>query len=106
MGLLAVIYLGIFALDAFTGDKAIIEEIGDFCIHAAPSFLVFAVVMISWKRQWIAGTFFTAIALYYALTTLDRVDWILAISFPLLVTGLLYYLSWWKREYIKRTTLK
>ena len=96
LGLLVAAYLSLFALDAFTGEKDFIHAIPDYLVHAAPAFLVLLIVLISWHRQWIAGIFFIALALYYTLTTLHRTDWILAIAGPLLCTGLFYLLSWKK----------
>ena len=100
LGMLVAAYFSLFALDAFTGEKDVLHAIPDYLVHAAPAFFILLVVIISWRRQWIAGIFFIALALYYALTTLHRMDWVLAISGPLLFIGLFYLLSWKKAKHV------
>jgi len=94
LGVLVALFLGMFALDAFEEGQTFLKSLPDFLIHAAPAFLLLVVVAISWRRDWIGGVVFTVLALCYAATTLYRLDWILSISGPLLIVGLLYFWSW------------
>jgi len=96
LGLAVALYLGMFALDAFTGEKTLGGMVGDFLIHSLPALVILATVLVSWKRFWIGTLVFSGLAIYYALTTLDRMDWVVAISGPLLFVGFLYMLNWWK----------
>jgi hypothetical protein len=96
LGFGVALYLGMFALDAFVGEKPIADKITDFLVHLAPSFLILLTVLLSWRRFWIGALVFTGLAVYYALTTLHRMDWVLAISTPLIGIGLLYGLNWWQ----------
>ena len=96
LGLVVALYLGMFALDAFTGEKSLTEKVGDFLVHLAPAAFILATVLLSWGRYWIGTLVFSGLAVYYALTTLDRMDWVLAISGPLLFVALLYGLNWWR----------
>ena len=98
LGLVVALYFGMFALDAFTGDKSWSGKLGDFIVHAAPAMFILLTVLVSWRRFWIGTMVFSGLALYYALTTLDHPDWILAISGPLLLVGILYGLNWWKKR--------
>ena len=103
LGLAVALYLAMFALDAFTSDQSVTAMLGDFVVHAAPAFFILLTVLVSWKRFWIGAMVFSGLALYYALTTLDRFDWVLAISGPLLIVGLLYTLNWWyARKMLRR----
>jgi hypothetical protein len=90
------LYLGKFALAACVGEQPMTDKIADFLVHLTPSLLVLLTVLLSWRRFWIGALVFTGLAVYYALTTLHRMDWVLAISTPLIGIGLLYALNWWR----------
>ncbi len=88
LGISVAVFLGTFALDA------VYEGVVAFVIHLVPALFLLIVVAVSWRWQWVGGVVFVGLALTYALTTLNRVDWILTISGPLLVVGLLFLWSW------------
>jgi cytosine/uracil/thiamine/allantoin permease len=89
-------FLGLFALDAFDG-RPFAEALPAFLIHLAPSFLVLAVVAASWKFEWIGAVAFVALAVLYAVMVRGRMDWIAAISGPLLIVAALFLVSWMRR---------
>jgi hypothetical protein len=89
-----IIFLGLFALDAFGPGKPVVQALTDFAIHLAPAAAVLAIVALSWHRQWIGGIAFVLLAVAYALIVRFRFDWIVAISGPLLTVGLLFLWSW------------
>jgi hypothetical protein len=45
---LVSIFLSLFALDAFTEGKPLLQAVSDFVIHLAPSALLLAIVAASW----------------------------------------------------------
>ena len=92
LGLLLSAFLAMFAMDA------IHEGVTSLLMHAAPALVALTVVALSWRWPWIGGVVFVAGAALYAATTLRRPDWILTISGPLLVTGILFLLSWRKGQ--------
>jgi hypothetical protein len=92
------LFLGLFALDAFEPGKPIGRALAEFAIHLVPSAVILAVVALSWRREWIAGVAFVALAAAYALTVRFRLDWVLAISGPLLTAGVLFLWSWRNRQ--------
>ncbi len=88
LGVLVALFLGIFALDAVEeGPLA-------FLVHLAPTLLLLLVVALSWRWEWIGGAVFCAVALAYAISVWPRADWILIISGPLAVVGVLFLWSW------------
>lgn len=93
VGLLVVLFLGMFALDAFAG-QGILRAIPAFLIHLLPSFALLAIVLVAWRRPLVGAIAFSLLALLYAATTLRRPDWILVIAGPPLVAGMLYLASW------------
>jgi hypothetical protein len=87
VGILVALFIGIFAFDAIQ------EGLLAFLLHLTPMFVLLAVVTLSWRWPWVGAGVFTGLAILYA-TTSPRLDWILYISGPLVVVGLLFFLSW------------
>jgi hypothetical protein len=94
LGLLVTGFLSLFALDAFGEGGGLGDTLLGFVIHLIPAWILLATVVFAWRRPWIGGVVFTGLAVAYALTTLNRPDWILVIAGPLLVVGVLYLWSW------------
>ncbi len=98
LGILVALYIGLFALDSVgEGSVALL-------IHLVPALVLFVVVVMAWRWEWVGAMVFLFLALLYAATTLYRIDWILAISGPLLVVGLLFFWSWRHREGLSTRT--
>jgi hypothetical protein len=100
MGVLAGLFLGLFALDAFSEGKPLAQALADFAVHLTPSLILLAIVVFSWRRPWIGALTFIALALLYAMTmSRGRLDWMLTISGPLLIVGVLFLWSAWRLHY-------
>ncbi|HEY0873405.1 MAG TPA: hypothetical protein VGD94_08030 [Vicinamibacterales bacterium] len=84
------LFLAIFALDAWDPGRRLGERLAEVAIHLIPSALVLTIVAAAWRRPWIGGASFLGLAVAYAVSVDFRPDWILAISGPLLIVGLLY----------------
>jgi len=95
-GIATSLFIGLFALDAFSG-RTFVEGLPGFIIHLVPSMFLLAIVALSWRREWIGAVVFGMLAIAYALSVPTRPDWMLAISGPLVVTAGLFLLSWWVR---------
>jgi hypothetical protein len=94
LGIAVGLFLSLFALDAFGPGKPFAPALTDFVIHLVPAVAVLAIVALSWHRPWIGGVAFVMLALAYALMARSRPDWIVAISGPLMIVGVLYLWSW------------
>jgi hypothetical protein len=98
LGILVSLFVGLFALDAFSQGKAFVQALPDFHIHLVPAFVLLALVGASWRRDWIGGVAFIGLAVLYATTTArNHLDWTLLISGPLMVVGALFMWSWLRR---------
>ena len=51
LGIGVCLFLSLFALDAFSGDKPAVEAVRDFLIHLSPMFLLLLVVALSWRWE-------------------------------------------------------
>jgi len=97
LGLAVCLFLGLFALDAFDGRQNLARSLADFAFHLLPVLLLGAIVLLSWRRPWIGGVVFIAVAVLYATALArGRLDWIAVIAGPLFVVGLLFLWSWRK----------
>jgi hypothetical protein len=103
LGILVCLFLALFALDAFSEGKGIGEVLPDLAIHLIPAVLLLAVVIVSWNREWVAGVAFVVLGAVYAGMAGGRPAWILVISGPLLIVGVVFLWSWHHRD---RTALK
>jgi hypothetical protein len=96
------LYLGLFALDAFGPETALRQALADFAVHLIPAFVVLALVAASWRREWIGGLAFIALAVLYAAGTVtNHPDWTLLISGPLVVVGALFAWNWFHRRELR-----
>jgi hypothetical protein len=95
LGILVSLFIGMFALDAFNEGKPFFQAILDFVIHLIPAVVLLALVVASFRWEWIGGVAFIGLAIVYAMTmSRDRLDWMLLISGPLAIVGALFVWSW------------
>jgi hypothetical protein len=97
LGILVSLFIGMFALDAFSQGKALLAALPDAIVHLIPALVLLAVVLASFQRQWIGAVAFIGLAVVYAVSVKGRLDWVLTISGPLLAVGLLFLWSWFHR---------
>ena len=55
LGILAGLFLGLFALDAFSEGKPLAQALPDFIIHLVPGAVLLAVVALSWRWPWVSS---------------------------------------------------
>ncbi len=95
LGVLVSLFIGLFALDAFSEGKPFLEALPDVVIHLIPAVLLLAVVAVSFRWEWIGAVVFIGLAVLYAATMAKgHLDWMLLISGPLVVVGALFLWSW------------
>ena len=98
LGIAMSLFLSLFALDAFDPERTVVRSLPAFGVHLIPSVALLALVWFAFRWP-LVGTFgFVALAIGYAYWAREHLSWILAISWPLLVIGALFLLSWLFRE--------
>lgn len=76
LGILVSLFIGLFALDAFSQGQPFLEALPDFVIHLIPAFVLLALVGASWRWEWIGGVAFIGLAVLYAMTMAKgHLDW-------------------------------
>jgi hypothetical protein len=102
--ILAIMFISMFAADAFTSELTFLQQLGDFFIHLIPSFILLGILIIAWKWELIGGVVFTAIGIVLS-PFIFKLNYnmnhsvgmslgiILMITFPFVVVGILFIIS-------------
>ncbi len=102
--ILAILFISLFAADAFAPGLTIWQQLGAFFIHLIPSFVLLAFLIIAWKWELIGGIIFMVIGIAFSpfifILNYNRNHsiWlslviILSVTFPFVVVGILFLIS-------------
>jgi len=102
--MLIILFLGMFALDAFSPELNFWQQLSDFIMHLIPSFTLIIILIIAWNRELIGGILFTILGLVmspfiYSMNyernhnMLMSIGIILTICLPILIAGVLFIIS-------------
>jgi hypothetical protein len=110
LSILFALFLAVFALDVFSEDRGAWETVAALILHLIPSFLVLALLAVSWRREWIGGVVFLLFGFVYLLFAWGRgFHWTayLAISGSLFLMGILFLASWkWGARFHAETSIR
>jgi hypothetical protein len=104
LSILAILFISLFALDAFEPGRTLWQQIGAFLIHLIPSFVLLLVLIIAWKRELLGGTIFLILGIglspfVYTLNYhMNHSVWmslgiIMVITMPFAIVGMLFIMS-------------
>jgi hypothetical protein len=93
LGVAVACFLALFALDVFAEGRGRLATAGAFVLHLAPTFLLLLTVALAWRRPWVGAVVFLVLAMAYAIVASRHPSWVLVISGPLALVGLLYVLG-------------
>jgi cell division protein FtsW (lipid II flippase) len=93
LGALFVLFLGMFATDAFSREHGLWKSIADFGMHMLPALIAAAVLAVAWRRELAGAILYFVLAGFYCAWT-KRLDWSLFIAGPMIVIGVLFLFSW------------
>ena len=107
--ILAILFISLFAADAFAPGLTIWQQLGAFFIHLIPSFILLVFLIVAWKWEFVGGLLFMVIGLglsplvfrmNYQRTHSIGVSLtiILMITIPFVVVGILFLVS----HYLKK----
>ena len=102
--ILAILFISLFAADAFAPGLTIWQQLGAFLIHLIPSFILLAFLIVAWKWEFIGGIIFMVIGLAFTPVIFifnynrNHSIWlslviILTITIPFVVVGILFLIS-------------
>ncbi len=109
--IIAILFISLFALDAFEPDLTFWQQIGAFLIHFIPSFILLALLLIAWKWEYIGGIIFTILGLGFSPFIfkhnydMNHSIWmsmgiIAMITLPFVVVGILFIMSYFQNKRI------
>ncbi len=101
LGILAILFISIFALDAFEPGLTLWEQLGAFLIHLIPTFFLLLLLLIAWKREMLGGILFLGLGLVLSPVVftlnynMNHSVWISlgiigVITIPFVITGILF----------------
>ena len=100
----AILFISLFALDAFDPELSLWQQLATFLIHLIPSFVLGVILLVAWKWEYIGGFIFTVLGLglspwvYMMNYQMNHsigmsLGVVLMITFPFVVVGILFVLS-------------
>ena len=113
--ILAILFVSLFAADAFSPGLTIWQQLGGFFIHLIPSFILLALLIVAWKWEFIGGIIFTVIGLGLSPFIFQHnynmnhsigmsLGIILMITFPFVIVGILFIVShFMKKKNLQKT---
>ena len=107
--ILSILFVSLFALDSFSPDLTIWQQIGDFLMHLIPSFALLILLIIAWKWEFIGGVIFAIIGLGFSPFIfmhnykMNQSVWhsltiIFLITMPFVIVGILFIVSHNKKK--------
>lgn len=107
--ILAILFVSMFALDAFSSEESFIVQLGDFIMHLIPSFVLLYLLIFTWKKELIGGIIFMIIGLGLSPFIFSKnyemnnslwmsIGVILTITIPFFIVGVLFIISYFKNK--------
>lgn len=107
--ILAILFISIFALDAFEPGLPLWQQLGAFLIHLIPSFVLLAILLVAWKWEFVGGLIFAVIGLVFTPIIFmhnyrmnESVGMsaliVLMITIPFVVVGVLFIMSHYRKK--------
>ena len=105
----AILFISLFALDAFSPELSFWAQIGGFLMHLVPSFILLAILILAWKKEFIGGILFMIIGLGLSPIVFSHnyrmnhsifmsLGIILTITIPFVIVGILFIISHFKQK--------
>jgi len=100
-----ILFLGLFALDAFSDTSPFWQQLIGFVIHLTPNFLLLGLLLLAWKKEVIGGLTFIILAIIFTIwfDTYEMLPSFLLISLPVLGIGALFVMHGY---FFQKTTNK
>jgi hypothetical protein len=103
--ILAILFVSIFAADAFAPGLTLWQQLGAFFVHLIPSFVLIAILIVAWKWELVGGIIIALIGIatspFIFILNHNRNHFsvgaslgvVLMITFPFIVVGILFIVS-------------
>ena len=90
------ILISFFALDVFGESKSVWETLLALFMHLIPTFILIAILVITWRREWVGGILFSVLGFTYIINMWGQFPLMtyIVVAGPLIITGILFLLNW------------
>jgi len=108
--ILAILFVSMFALDAFASELTFWQQIGGFLIHLIPSYVMIALLIVAWKWEYAGGIIFIILGLGFSVSVfllnynrnhfsaLQSLVNTLLVAIPFVLVGILFIVSYYKKK--------
>lgn len=104
--ILGILFISLFATDSFNHELSLWNQVLGFLMHLIPSFVLFALLILSWKRELLGGIIFLIIGIVFSPVVyisnhnrnhdvLMSLGIICVITLPFAVVGVLFIRSYY-----------
>lgn len=96
LGVLYILFLSLFALDAFYGNNSLGYELLAFLEHMIPPFLLIILLVIAWRRPLMGGILFLLAGIVFTIgyATFQVASAFFCISCPLFIIGISFLIEY------------
>ncbi len=102
--IIAILFISLFAADAFNPERTIGQQLADFFMHLIPSFILLVLLLIACKWELVGGIIFMIIGLGFSPIVFIHnykmnhsigmsLGIILMITIPFVIVGILFVVS-------------
>jgi len=105
-----IAFLSLFAMDVFDEHLGVWQTALALIVHLLPVFVLIAVLVLAWRREWLGAALYAAAGLLYVTWVVSmsrpvplatRLIWILMIAGPAFVIAGLFLANWLKRSELR-----
>lgn len=93
-GLGLSLFLGVISLDAMGRGPDVMETAVALSMGFIPAAIILVTVIVAWKHELVGAIVFAALAIFYVVTSIGHLSWILVIGSPLVIAAALYFIGW------------
>ncbi len=105
--ILAIVFISLFAADAFNSKLSFWKQLGGFFIHLIPSFILLAILILAWKNEFWGGILFIVAGgicapvlfnsnFHVSQSVVKSLGVMIALVLPFIIVGILFIISHYK----------
>ena len=87
-------FLGVISLDSMGRGPDVMETAVAMTMGFIPAAIILVTVIVAWNHELIGAIVFAALAIFYIVTSIGHLSWILVIGTPLVIAAVLYFIKW------------
>ena len=107
--ILSILFVGLFAFDAFANEESFMVQLGDFILHLIPTLVLLFLLFVTWKKELLGGIIFMLIGLGFSPYVfkvnynMNQSFWmslgiIMTKTIPFFIVGVLFLVSYFKNK--------